>query len=36
MFGHKAQPILPTQGLDDGYADRYLSVSETLLSRALN
>ena len=35
MFGHKAQPILPTQGLDSAYIDRYLSVSEALLRRAL-
>ena len=35
MFGHKAQPILPTQGLDNAYIDRYLSVSEALLRRAL-
>ncbi|MCW2653663.1 MAG: hypothetical protein JWR32_4639 [Mycobacterium sp.] len=36
MFGHKAQPILPTQGLDRGYIDRYLSSSEALLQRALS
>jgi hypothetical protein len=36
MFGHKAQPILPTQGLDRAYIDRYLSASETLLRRALS
>ncbi|MEV6171433.1 SDR family NAD(P)-dependent oxidoreductase [Streptomyces sp. NPDC051954] len=35
MFGHKAQPILPTQGFDDAYVDRYLSASEALLRRAL-
>jgi hypothetical protein len=35
MFGHKAQPILPTQGLDSAYIDRYLSASEALLRRAL-
>ena len=35
MFGHKAQPILPTQGLDRTYIDRYLSASEALLRRAL-
>jgi NAD(P)-dependent dehydrogenase (short-subunit alcohol dehydrogenase family) len=35
MFGHKAQPILPTQGLDRTYVDRYLSASEALLRRAL-
>ena len=35
MFGHKAQPILPTQGLDRTYIDRYLSASDTLLRRAL-
>ena len=35
MFGHKAQPILPTPGLDRAYIDRYLSASETLLRRAL-
>jgi NAD(P)-dependent dehydrogenase (short-subunit alcohol dehydrogenase family) len=35
MFGHKAQPILPTQGFDKTYADRYLSASEDLLRRAL-
>jgi NAD(P)-dependent dehydrogenase (short-subunit alcohol dehydrogenase family) len=36
MFGHKAQPILPTQGLDSAYIDRYLSASEALLLRALS
>jgi NAD(P)-dependent dehydrogenase (short-subunit alcohol dehydrogenase family) len=36
MFGHKAQPILPTQGLDKAYVDRYLSASEDLLRRALS
>jgi hypothetical protein len=36
MFGHKAQPILPTQGLDSAYIDRYLSASEALLQRALS
>ena len=35
VFGHKAQPILPTQGLDEAYVDRYLSASEALLQRAL-
>jgi NAD(P)-dependent dehydrogenase (short-subunit alcohol dehydrogenase family) len=30
------QPILPTQGLDNAYVDRYLSASETLLRHALN
>ncbi|MDT5132752.1 MAG: hypothetical protein QOE41_2063, partial [Mycobacterium sp.] len=29
-------PILPTQGLDRGYIDRYLSSSEALLQRALS
>jgi NAD(P)-dependent dehydrogenase (short-subunit alcohol dehydrogenase family) len=36
MFGHKAQPIRPTQGLDRGYIDRYMSASEALLRRALS
>ena len=36
MFGHKAQPILPTRGLDNAYIDRYLSASEALLRRALS
>ena len=36
MFGHKAQPILPTRGLDSAYIDRYLSASEALLRRALS
>jgi NAD(P)-dependent dehydrogenase (short-subunit alcohol dehydrogenase family) len=35
MFGHKAHPIRPTQGLDRAYVDRYLSAAETLLGRAL-
>jgi NAD(P)-dependent dehydrogenase (short-subunit alcohol dehydrogenase family) len=35
MFGHKAQPVLPTQGLDKAYVDRFLSASEALLRRAL-
>ncbi|MCI2421920.1 SDR family NAD(P)-dependent oxidoreductase [Saccharopolyspora sp. K220] len=35
MFGHKAQPIRPTQGFDSAYVDRYLSASEALLRRAL-
>ncbi|WP_326719192.1 SDR family NAD(P)-dependent oxidoreductase [Streptomyces sp. NBC_00243] len=35
MFGHRAQPILPTPGLDGAYVDRYLSASEALLRRAL-
>lgn len=30
------QPILPTQGLDKSYVDRYLTASEALLRRALN
>ena len=36
MFGHKAQPILPTQGLDSAYIDRYRRASEALLRRALS
>jgi NAD(P)-dependent dehydrogenase (short-subunit alcohol dehydrogenase family) len=36
MFGHKAQPIKPTQGLDSAYIDRYLSASDALLRRALS
>ena len=36
MFGHKAQPILPTQGLDSVYIHRYLSASDALLRRALS
>jgi len=36
MFDHKARPILPTQGLDEAYVDRYLSASEALLRRALS
>jgi len=36
MFGHKAQPILPTHGLDRAYVDRYLSASEALLRSALS
>jgi NAD(P)-dependent dehydrogenase (short-subunit alcohol dehydrogenase family) len=36
MFGHKAQPILPTQGLDSAYIHRYLSASDALLRRALS
>jgi len=36
MFGHKAQPILPTRGLDKAYVDRYLSASEALLRHALS
>jgi len=36
MFGHKAQPILPTRGLDKPYIDRYMSASEALLRRALS
>jgi hypothetical protein len=36
MFGHKAQPVLPTQGLDKAYVDRFLSASEALLGHALN
>ena len=36
MFGPKAQPILPTRGLDSAYIDRYLSASEALLRRALS
>jgi len=35
MFGHKAHPVRPTQGLDRAYVDRYLTASETLLRRAL-
>lgn len=35
MFGHKAQPIRPTQGIDRAYVDRYLSASEALLRSAL-
>jgi hypothetical protein len=30
------QPILPTQGLDKSYVDRYLTASEALLRRALS
>jgi len=36
MFGHTAQPILPTQGIDGAYIDRYVSASEALLRRALS
>ncbi len=45
MFGSKARreilrggdrPILPTQGLDSTYIDRYMSASEALLRRALS
>ena len=36
MFGHKAQPILLTQGLDRAYVDRYMSASEALVRRALS
>ena len=36
MFGHKAHPVLPTQGLDKAYVDHFLSASEALLRRALN
>lgn len=36
MFGHKAQPILPTHGLDKAYVDHYMSASEALLRRALD
>jgi NAD(P)-dependent dehydrogenase (short-subunit alcohol dehydrogenase family) len=36
MFGSKAQPILPTRGLDEAYIDRYMSASEALLQRALS
>jgi len=36
MFGHKAQPILPTQGLESVYIHRYLSASDALLRRALS
>ena len=36
MFGPRAQPILPTRGLDSAYIDRYLSASEALLRRALS
>jgi hypothetical protein len=36
MFGHKAQPIKPTQGLGSAYIHRYLSASDTLLRRALS
>jgi hypothetical protein len=36
MFGRKAQPILPTQGLDRAYVDRYMSASEALVRRALS
>jgi hypothetical protein len=45
MFGSKTrlemlqggdQPILPTQGLDSAYTDRYMSASEALLRRALS
>jgi hypothetical protein len=35
MFGHKAQPIKATQGLDSAYIHRYLSSSDALLRRAL-
>jgi hypothetical protein len=36
MFGSKGQPVLPTQGFDKSYVDRYLSASETLLRHALS
>jgi NAD(P)-dependent dehydrogenase (short-subunit alcohol dehydrogenase family) len=35
MFGSKGQPVLPTQGFDKSYVDRYMSASETLLRHAL-
>jgi NAD(P)-dependent dehydrogenase (short-subunit alcohol dehydrogenase family) len=34
MFGHKAHPIRPTQGIDQAYINRYMSASEALLRRA--
>ncbi|HEY4409240.1 MAG TPA: SDR family NAD(P)-dependent oxidoreductase [Acidimicrobiia bacterium] len=36
VFNSKAQPILPTRGLDRAYIDRFLSASEVLLRRALS
>ncbi|MFD7379762.1 Rossmann-fold NAD(P)-binding domain-containing protein [Streptomyces mirabilis] len=36
MFNNKAQVIRPTEGLDKGYVDRYMSASEALLRRALS
>jgi hypothetical protein len=36
MFGHKAQPIKPTRGLDSAYIHRYMSASDTLLRRTLS
>jgi NAD(P)-dependent dehydrogenase (short-subunit alcohol dehydrogenase family) len=45
MFGSKPglellrggdRPILPTQGIDSSYIDRYMSASEALLQRALS
>ncbi|MFJ5219976.1 SDR family NAD(P)-dependent oxidoreductase [Streptomyces sp. NPDC088354] len=35
LFGRKGTPILPSRGLDLGYARRFLDESEALLDRAL-
>jgi len=36
MFNNKAQVILPTEGLDKAYVDRYMAASEALLASALH
>jgi NAD(P)-dependent dehydrogenase (short-subunit alcohol dehydrogenase family) len=36
MFGHRAQPILPTPGIDQSYVNRFLAASDALLLRALD
>jgi NAD(P)-dependent dehydrogenase (short-subunit alcohol dehydrogenase family) len=36
MFDNKAQPILPSRGLDKDRIDRFMTASHTLLQRALS
>jgi hypothetical protein len=35
MLGAKGQPILPTEGLEPAFVERYRAASEALLERAL-
>ena len=35
MFGHKANPILPSKGMTDAYVGRFIDASEQLIENAL-
>jgi hypothetical protein len=35
MFGHKANPILPSKGMTDAYVGRFMDASQQLVENAL-